>query len=181
MDDSLDRTLRGIYGAYQYLHAHDLTDVSTTSQLLHARDLAFLARRAYDELDELRDTLAGTHGHGHGRDDVVLEAYQSLYWLLLLAVAAGDSYDDIRAHEVLTMDESSGSSVSADELRTLSWHADPSQPRDRWWLVRAGLARVAAQCRAAGIDVFEAVRRDERELRAKPYLGPYWSARDRTE
>src|SRR5207248_10202289 len=68
--DTLERDLRAIYGAYEYLRAHDLAAVSTTSRLLHECDLAYLARRARDEMEELRGAVAGTHGHGGGRADI---------------------------------------------------------------------------------------------------------------
>jgi len=97
----IERDLRAAYGAYAYLRGHDLARVSTTSRMLREADLARLARRVRDELDELRGVIDGTHGHGHGRDDVVLEAYQSLHWLTVLAVAAGDTYDDVLPHTAL--------------------------------------------------------------------------------
>src|ERR687884_543984 len=109
--DTLERDLRAIYGAYEYLRDHDLAAASTTSRLLRERDLAYLARRARDEMEELRGAVAGTHAHGGGRTDIVLEAYQTLYWLLLLAVAAGDRYDDVRPHEMRAPDLPAGCST----------------------------------------------------------------------
>lgn len=172
MSETIERALRAAYGAYEYLRDHDLAATSTTSRLLRQRDLAWLARRGRDELDELRGAVAGTHGHGGGRDDIVLEAYQALYWLTLLAVAAGDRYEEIGAHEMLTH-LPDGYAEPGDAAP-----ADASDLRDageRRRVIQTGLAVLAAQCRLAGIDCHDAVRRDLAELRSRPYLAPYWT------
>lgn len=178
----LESNLRLLYGAYEYLREHDLAAQSTTSRLLHERDLAVLAGRVADELAELRGTVAGTHGHGGGRDDVVLEAYQSLYWLIVLAVAAGDRYDDLQPHEAMIPLSSSGAAhdywrgdegVRSGEGDEWAWLDDP---RQRHAAIRQGVSLVAAECSHGGVDVAEAVARDLRELRSKPYLQPYWDA-----
>ena len=174
MTASLEHDLRAIYGAYGYLRAHDLTALSTTSRLLHEGDLGFLAGRVRDELDELRGAVAGTHGHGRGRDDIVLEAYQAIYWLIVLAVAAGESYDDLAPHQALTQEPASGQAVP-DVWPGLSADAAPRQRRQA---LGDGFAAVGRLCRAASVSADEAVRRDAAELRAKPYLAPYWLARD---
>lgn len=178
MCDACESDLRALHGAYTYLRAHaDLEEVSTTARLLRRGDLIFLAGRVRDELEELRGAVAGTHGHGQGRDDIVLETYQSLYWLMALAVAAGDDYDDLRPHEMLAP---TNGADAATELPA-SWLDPPSatlrNPPRRRQALREGFSFVGAQCRRAGVDVAEAVRRDLRELRAKPYLGPYWKDR----
>jgi hypothetical protein len=178
--DTLERDLRAIYGAYEYLRKHDLATVSTTSRLLHERDLAYLARRARDEMEELRGAIEGTHGHGGGRADIVLEAYQTLYWLLLLAVAAGDRYDDVRPHEMLALgphvERSTASHPFEVEIALLP---QVPNPRARQQALREGLANVAGQCHTAGVAIEAAVQRDLAELRSRPYLAPYWDACDR--
>ena len=172
MTSTLERDLRTLYGAYAYLRTHDLSAVSTTARLLRQGDLALLAGRVRDELEELRGAVAGTHGHGGGRDDVVLEAYQSLYWLIVLAVAAGDDYETLRPHEVLAMPVSAGAATRAAWIEPV-----PDALRDaarRRQALRDGLTCLASQCHEAGVEVAEAVRRDLRELHAKPYLEPFW-------
>ena len=178
MSTPLERELRAIYGAYEYLRDHDLAAVSTTSRLLHERDLTYLAQRARDEMDELRGAIAGTHGHGGGHDDIVLEAYQALYWLLLLAVAAGDRYDDVRPHEMLAPDLPAGFITVPHPLWIDAPRGVSDQPQ-RQQALREGLALVAGQCHAAGVAVEAAVQRDLAELRSRPYLAPYWDACDR--
>ncbi len=174
MIDNLERELRAIYGAYEYLRAHDLTAVSTTSRLLHEGNLTYLAGRVRDELAELRGAVAGTHGHGGGRDDIVLEAYQATYWLIVLAVAAGERYDDVAPHLAL----SQGSLPDRDEQGDWPGLPQGATPTRRREALRQGFAVVGRLCRAAGVSVDEAVRRDTAELRARPYLTPYWAARD---
>jgi hypothetical protein len=176
--DTLERGLRAIYGAYEYLREHDLATASTTSRLLHQRDLAYLARRARDEMEELRGAVAGTHGHGGGRADIVLEAYQTLYWLLLLAVAAGDRYDDVRPHEMLAPNLPAGCITVPHRLWIAALRGVSDQPQ-RQQALRDGLALVAGQCHTAGVPVEAAVQRDLAELRSRPYLVPYWDACDR--
>lgn len=178
-DDTLERDLRLAYGAYAYLrdNAGDLAAVSATARLLRAGDaaqLAHLARRAADELAELRGVVAGTHGHGGGRADVVLEAYQCIYWLTLLAVAAGDRYDDVRSHLPLTRGDDRAAALSDVDGADLQ---DAGRRRD---LLTLGLAGVGVACRQAGVPVSEAARRDLDELRAKTYLASYWAEGDQS-
>ncbi len=165
----LERNLRAIYGAYVYLRTHDLAAVSTTSRLLRGGETAWLAGRARDELAELRGAVEGTHGHGGGRDDVVLEAYQALYWLLVLAVVMGEEYDAIRPHELLAAGGPEG----------VEW-AWPDEAGQRQQALRAGFVIVGHECRRGGVAAAEPAQRDLAELRAKPYLAPYWAVHDAT-
>jgi hypothetical protein len=171
--------LRANYGAYEYLRDHDLSAVSSTSRLLRARDLTFLLSRARGEIDELRGAIDGTHRHAGGQADIVLEAYQSVYWLLLVAGAGDDSFDDLRLPDNLF-------SMRADAAITPDVQPWPSpddidDPARRRAFVRQGLALVAALCRNAGVDPDQAVQRDTMELRKRPYLASYWTAWDRRE
>jgi phosphoribosyl-ATP pyrophosphohydrolase len=174
----LEQDLRAVYGAYEYLRAHDISDHSTTSRLLRAGDLAFLARRVADETDELRGVVMGTHAHSGGRDDVILEAYQCLYWTFALAVAAGDRYDDIHPGEALALASDNGASLTMRApLSPVLATADLRDDERRRRFLREGLSFIAWSCRQADVPVHEAVRRDLRELRAKEYLQPYWRKR----
>ncbi len=170
-DDTLERDLRHAYGAYEYLRAHDLSDLSMTSRLLHENDPDYLARRIAGETRELYGVVEGTHGHGGGRDDIVLEAYQSLYWLMVFAVAAGDGYDDLRPHEPLADPTSVAVTPQSWPLRARGLR-DGDDARRRQAL-RAGFAIVGAACMRAGVPACAPVRRDLDELRAKAYLAPY--------
>jgi len=172
VEATLARELRAIYGAYEYLREHDLTAVSSTSRLLHERDLDALGRRAHDEMAELRGVIAGSHGHGGGRDHVVLEAYQVMYWLTILAVAAGDGFDDVRPDEALAIPPSSGAATEQSWAGNMDDWYDPPHRRAA---LRAGLAAVAALCATAGVAIDLPVQRDAAELRSKPYLSSYWA------
>jgi len=175
-DDTLERDLRRAYGAYEYLRDHDLSDISTTSRLLHEDDLDYLTRRIADETRELYGVVEGTHGHGGGRDDIVLEAYQSLYWLMVFAVAAGDGYDGLRPHEPLADPTSVAVTPQSWPSRALGLR-DGDDARRRQTL-RAGYAIVGAACMRADVPPREPVRRDLDELCAKAYLAPYWRELD---
>lgn len=173
---TLERELRAVYGAYLYLYTHDLAAISTTARLLHAGDSALLARRVRDEMAELHGAVDGTHSHSGGRDDIVLEAYQTLYWLMVLAVAEEMDYDDIRPHDLLAAPAGTDDAVIGihDWPR---WEETAGGDRKAHAL-RDGFAIVGQECRRGGIDPTEAVRRDLAELRARPYLAPYWAAYD---
>ncbi len=197
----IERDLRAVYGAYAYLRDHDLARRSTTSRALREADLARLARRVRDELAELRGVIDGTHGHGHGRDDVVLEAYQSLYWLIVLAVAAGDTYDDVLSHTALEHGQPSPPAPADPSLASAEPTAHPAlpargrgeqsvagateledldsaDPMRRRQAIRRGVAQMADLCGRAGVAVAEPIARDLSELRARPSLAPYWEAMD---
>jgi hypothetical protein len=109
----------------------------------------------------------------------VLEAYQTLYWLLLLAVAAGDRYDDVRPHEVLAPGPHVGRTTASHafgvEIALLPQVPDP---RQRQQALRERLAILTEQCHIAGVAVEAPVQRDLAELRSRPYLAPYWDAHD---
>ncbi len=176
-DDTLERDLRHAYGAYEYLRDHDFSDLSTTSRLLHEENaLDYLARRIADETRELYGVVEGTHGHGGGRDDIVLETYQSLYWLMVFAVAVGDGYDDLRPHEPLADPTSVAGTLRSWPSRALGLH-DGDDARRRQAL-RGGFAIVGAACMRANVLARESVRRDLDELRAKAYLASYWRELD---
>jgi len=163
--------LRAVYGAYQFLRGHDLAAVSATSRRLREADLPALAARLRDEVGELRGVIAGTHGHGGGGDDVVLEASQCLYWTFVLAVAAGDAYDDLSPHLALTgATHDAGATTVPDDAVDLT---DPSTRRET---LRAVLSTVGALCRQRGVDPHAAVARDRADLHTRPYLDAYWAS-----
>lgn len=171
--------LRANCGAYEFLREHDLGAVSSTSRLLRAGDLAFLMGRAQAEIEELRGTIAGTHGHGGGQEDIVLEASQSIYWLLLVAVAAGDRLDDLGLrHDLFLPGADAGGSMPELILPAPDVLDNPAERRA---LVRRALELVVALCRQAGVEPLRAIRRDTMELRTRPYLAPYWSTWDHGE
>lgn len=201
---NLAADLRAVYGAYQFLRDHDLAAISSTSRRLHEADLPALAARVRDEVGELRGVIEGTHGHGGGADDIVLEASQCLYWTFVLAVAAGDAYQDLLPHLVLTgtaddagavtvlddaarrdtritrRDEATGQGeVTTSPAETTIFLDDAATLTDsstRRAALRAVLATVGALCRRGGVEPRAAVARDHADLKARPYLDAYWTA-----
>lgn len=101
-DAVLERDVRLLYSAYERLRDAPENQASATSRLLHAADVAAMAEqslaRASEELDELRGVLGGTHRHLGGAADVILEAGQVEYWVLLAAVGLGYTCDEWQPH-----------------------------------------------------------------------------------
>ena len=93
---------RALYAAYERLRDTDLTATSGTSRRLRARDRDATARhalaRAHEELEELRGVLGGTHRHQGLPADVILEASQVSYWVMVAAIALGYVYDVWQPH-----------------------------------------------------------------------------------
>ncbi len=101
-DAALERDARELYAAYERLRDAAEVAGSNTAKLLQAPDraatIALAIERAAQELDELRGVRDGTHSHAGGSQDVILEASQVGYWVMLAAVAAGHPYDAWRPH-----------------------------------------------------------------------------------
>ena len=165
------------FGAYEYLRDHDLSDVSTTSRLLHD-PRPRLEDRLADELVELAGVLRGVHAHASPEEDVVLEASQCLYWLALIAVrqrspigpwlqplAAATSPADVdRAVETLILGAEYWGEHAADR--------EPDKPAE----VTAGTAiSIAEAVRAMRVDLESVLAHDLAALRSKPYLEPYFA------
>src|SRR5207253_9983659 len=96
-----ERELRRLWGSYAYLRDYDLSEVSTTSRLLHEADTPYLRSRLSEELEELAGALSGTHRHAGLRQDVVLEGSQVCYWVYLISLCLGISYNLLAPHEHL--------------------------------------------------------------------------------
>lgn len=79
-----------LYAGYERLRDEDFTATSETSRLLHNPTTipVSLLARASEELQELAGVLDGTHSHSTQHDDIILEASQSLYWIVLASVVA---------------------------------------------------------------------------------------------
>lgn len=114
-DAAVADDLRALYACYLRLRDEDYTGVSATSRLLRddATAATWLLGRAHEELAELRGVVAGVHWHTGGAEDVILEASQTLYWLLLAAARVRLAYDDWRPHEALMAGWTSGPTLTA--------------------------------------------------------------------
>jgi phosphoribosyl-AMP cyclohydrolase/phosphoribosyl-ATP pyrophosphohydrolase len=97
----LESDMRRLYSAYIFLRDHDLSAESNTSRLLQEPSIEYLVGRLGDELQELVDVQAGTHVHTDRQSDVILEASQVGYWLMLLAATRNVKYDAVCPHEAI--------------------------------------------------------------------------------
>ena len=89
-------TFRALYDGYTRLRDEDFTATSETSRRLrdpNATPTQFLTR-ADEELQELAGVIYGTHQHTTRQQDIILEASQSAYWLILAALTSSLTYDD---------------------------------------------------------------------------------------
>ena len=101
----LAEATRRQFGAYAYLRDHDLTSESETSRRLRQSDQHFGSRIA-DELRELAGVLDGEHRHAGREPDVLLEASQVIYWLLLESLRNGVTWMTLRPDRALaTVDD----------------------------------------------------------------------------
>lgn len=175
---SLASSSRLLHGAYEYLRDQDLAAVSGTSARLRG-DGSGIASRVADELRELAGALDGSHRHTTQADDLLLEGTQTLYWVMLAAVHAGVSWDDLRPDRALaTGDDDLPASLAASLLRAEAgrWAQEVDLGGDVGARSHATLALVGQACRAAGISGRALVEADLADLRAKPYLAPYFTA-----
>ncbi len=164
------------YEALVFLKREPFDAVSTTSRLLKASDFSFGARVA-DELTELAGVLEGIHRHSSLADDTLLEGSQALYWLALVAVSQGYSWESLRPDRALdTVTENLTSSTAARLLRgeAQEWSASAAaRSADH---VHAAMALVAQAVKTVGLQPHALIEHDLRELRAKPYLADYFAS-----
>lgn len=155
----LEADARALYAAYERLRDEDHTARSRTSRLLRREDREAVAaealRRAREELEELRGVLAGTHRHHGGEADVILEASQVHYWLLVAAVALGYPYDAWQPHLIWL----GGSSAKP---------AAPLSGKDEHLASFADvLGQTASLCANAGVAPERVIAADLRAMREK--------------
>ena len=177
--ESLAERTKRWYGAYEFLRDHDLTDVSGTSQRLRDAN-ADATERVADELRELAGVLSGTHRHADLTSDAILEGTQSLYWLVLVAVKAGLTWEEIRPDRALVTSDESVRPESAAvllEAEAKSWQVKTARFEERGTLaarIHAAIALVAQACRSAGVSGVALFNRDLEDLGARPYLARYF-------
>jgi hypothetical protein len=166
------------FGAYAYLAAHDLADVSVTSARLRAAEDRISPRLA-DELGELAGALDGSHRHA-GADratGVRLEAGQVLYWALLFAVRAGASWERLRPDRALMTSEPALSPALVPTMlraEAAHWRSAAADPAAAVARCHATIGLVAQTCAVAGVRPTEVLDADLAALRQRPYLAPYF-------
>jgi len=172
----LAEATRRQFGAYAYLRDHDLTSESETSRRLRNFDENSRGRIA-DELRELAGVLDGDHWHAGREHDVLLEASQVIYWLLLDALRNGFTWMTLRPDRALaTADAQLPTETVSRLLRAEAdrWSEGGPSHSDVAAAAHATLSLVAQACVSAGIDPLAAVQLDIAELESRSYLAPYF-------
>jgi phosphoribosyl-AMP cyclohydrolase len=177
--DPLGEATRLQFGAYAYLRDYDLTSESGTSRRLRCTDQHFGSRIA-DELHELAGVLDGEHRHTDLERDVLLEASQVIYWLLLESLRNRVTWMALRPDRALaTIDTQLPAGTVCRLLRAEAnrWSAIEPDALDITAAARATLSLVGQACASAGIDPLAAVEFDVAELESRAYLAPYFAHR----
>lgn len=175
--ESIESRTQRWYGAYEYLRDHDLGAESGTSRRLHAAD-GSIASRVADELRELAGVLTGEHRHGELIDDVQLEGSQVLYWLALVAVRAGITWERLRPDRALVTTEAGISSSVAAALLTAEaelWAGPSALAEPLAARCHAAIALVAQACSSVHVPPISLIRKDLDDLTTRPYLTPYFA------
>lgn len=177
--DPLGEATRRQFGAYAYLRDHDLTSVSGTSRRLRCTDQHFGSRIA-DELRELAGVLDGEHRHTDPERDLLLEASQVIYWLLLESLRNRATWMALRPDRALaTIDTQLPARTVCRLLRAEAdrWSAGEPDALDSTAAAHATLSLVGQACASTGIDPLAAVEFDIAELQSRAYLAPYFAHR----
>jgi hypothetical protein len=158
------------------LRDHDLTSESETSRRLRRSENEFRSRVA-DELRELAAVLDGEHRHEGRERDVLLEASQVIYWLLLESLRKGVTWMMLRPDRALaTVDPQLPVATTSRLLRAEAdrWSENAGNDTDGAAAAHATLSLVGQACASAGLDPLGAVQYDIAELESRPYLAPYF-------
>jgi phosphoribosyl-AMP cyclohydrolase len=175
--DALAEATRLQYGAYAYLRDHDLKSESGTSRRLRVPE-AEIERRVAEELGELAGVLSGEHGHFNTERDLLLEASQVIYWLLLATLREGVTWARLRPDRALNTAEDGIAAVTVAQLLRADaghWRAGRRPDEDLAATAHATLALVGQVCHSSGIDPLTVIAADLDDLRSRPYLRPYFA------
>ena len=174
--DWLAEATRRQFGAYAYLRDHDLTSESETSRRLRDSHQNFRSRIA-DELRELVGVLNGEHRHAGPEHDVLLEASQVIYWLLLESLRNRITWMTLRPDRALaTVDDRLPVATVGRLLFAAAnrWSEDMRANPDIAAAVHASMSLVGQACVSAGLDPLAAIQFDIAELESRAYLAPYF-------
>jgi len=175
-DEPLSLKTQLLYHAFAYLRDHDLVGVSSTSAVLRLPDDQ-TGDRVAEEMAELAGVLDGTHRHTTATDDVLLEATQTAYWIMLAALRAGVPWDELRPDRALrTTDDELDGGATARLLRAEArrWSADSEEGLSPGARCHAALALVGQACQTLQISVEAMIEGDLAAARTKPYLTDFF-------
>lgn len=167
--NSLETTLRQLYGVYLYLRDHDLSEQSNTSRLLQEHSHGYLVARLADELQELASVQSGEHVHSGQQEDTILEGSQVGYWLLLLAATHNLPYDDFAPHLALLngyneeMSENRAIELWQECLNLLNTQDQNSLAQG----LQAGFSFIGWACHEADISILAPSEYDLAQMRKK--------------
>lgn len=152
-DAKLEHDARALYTAYERLRDEPPAPGSRTAALLHAEDAQAASQRAIaraeEEMGELRGVIAGAHRHHGDERDVLLEASQVGYWVMVAAVALRLPYAEWQPHRAwLAGWRGAAAGVAGHPLGAL-------------------LTTAGALCRAAGVHPARALAADLAAMREK--------------
>jgi phosphoribosyl-AMP cyclohydrolase len=174
--DSLAEATRRQFGAYAYLRDHDLTPESETSRRLRDSLQNFRSRIA-DELRELAGVLGGEHRHAGPEHDVLLEASQVIYWLLLESLRNRITWMTLRPDRALATVDAQLPVATVRRLLLAQagrWSEDMRAHPDTAAAVHATMSLVGQACVSAGLDPLAVIQFDVAELESRAYLAPYF-------
>lgn len=174
--DPLAEATRRQFGAYAYLRDQDLSSQSETSRRLRHPDQNSRSRVA-DELRELAGVLDGEHRHAGRERDVLLEASQVIYWLLVESLRDGASWMTLRPDRALaTVDAQlpAGTVIRLLRAEADRWSETACERPDVVAAAHVALSLVGQACVSVGLDPLAAVHADLAELESRPYLAPYF-------
>jgi hypothetical protein len=177
--NELDLMCQQVWGAYEYLRDHDLSEKSGTSKRLRAGDLNKLRARLAEELLELRGVVEGTHFHEGFDKDIILEGYEVIYWAICLAVAARRQYSAIHPDIYLIIGYRGGK-VNKDELLTNFKEVAGAILKDSGLggiipLISFIFMLVGKACTLNDTSPARLLERDISEMQQKDYLAEYWN------
>src|SRR5690606_27641745 len=121
--------------------------------------------------------LDGTHVHRDPENDIVLEGSQTLYWLGLSAIRQDIDLASLHLDRAFARPEQVFERATAAKLLRAEaerWRARAESAASAEE-VHAAATLVAQSMWAASIDPWRAIEYDLEELRAKPYLAPYFA------
>jgi hypothetical protein len=177
-ESSFPARVRLWYGAYEFLRDNNLADVSGTSRRLRDHEMVF-AERVADELRELAGVLTGDHVHTDQQADALLEGTQSLYWLALVAVRAGITWEQLRPDRALIANTESLAPETAArmlESEASAWTASPANGGNLAARIHAAMALVALTCQSVTVTPETLLERELLDLCSRSYMTPYFAA-----
>jgi len=107
----------------------------------------------------------------------LLEASQIIYWVVLTALTAGLPEAVLAMTDALSPEPPKAANEIDTRLRDAShaWRAAPPDPSTLAARLQSTLKMTATACAARNVDPVEALERDLRDLRDRPYLAPYFA------